>query len=172
MKKLLNSTAKKIALCYVLYHILGIAVYFTTQSYFFLVWNLFLSIVPLFFARLLERSLGKRHWSIICVLSLFWLLFYPNAPYMVTDLMHLRWLRFDSADTVQNILSWIRLLYLALGVLLGGLAGNLSLYKVHRLLSLHWGRWKARFCLAVIFLLSGYAIYIGRFLRLNSWDIV
>jgi uncharacterized membrane protein len=57
-------------------------------AYFNLVWNLFLAWLPLAFAFLAGRDSNSRLRLFLC--AGLWLLFLPNSPYLVTDLVHLR----------------------------------------------------------------------------------
>lgn len=132
----------------------------------FLTWNLFLAWIPLGLAYVAEdvwrqQFLGK--WGVIAAVSV-WLLFFPNAPYLITDLIHLK--------SAPDHLIWYDALMSFSFALAGLLTGFCSLLKVHRLVE------KIRnsaFAWAVVsgsLLLSGYGVYLGRFGRWNSWDIV
>lgn len=128
----------------------------------FLLWNLFLAAVPLFLAWQLRRSRGadlrQACWGLL------WLLFFPNSPYITTDLFHL-WER-------PEIPLWFDLLLILSAAINGLLYGFLSLYLVERELQLRVGQ---RWMMPVVFCLllaCGFGIYLGRYLRWNSWDIV
>src|SRR4051795_4599828 len=58
------------------------------KAYNFLLWNLFLAFLPLLFAWVIHFFAGKLNKVIIIIATFFWLLFYPNAPYMISDLIH------------------------------------------------------------------------------------
>lgn len=127
----------------------------------FLVWNLFLAAIPVV-AALSARHFAKRIW--FWPLILLWLVFLPNAPYIVTDLMHIR--------TTRPSNLWLDVLLLGSAALTGLFAGLVALRwaqeAVARRLSSRLG-W-----LLVIgaSLLCGFGVYLGRFQRWNSWDIV
>jgi uncharacterized membrane protein len=131
----------------------------------FLVWNLVLAWIPLLL------SLGvydayRRGRSLLWVapMIVLWLLFLPNAPYIVTDFVHLSAssrapLWFDGVEL--SAFSWT-----------GMLLGFVSLYLVHAVLRDRYG---ARFgWSAVLFVLalSGVGVYLGRVKRWNSWDLL
>ena len=140
----------------------------------FLVWNLFLACLPLVFARLLEWRPPERSRPLSCWPLAPWLLFFPNAPYMATDLIHLGHLEFyePGAGYAGSLRNWAVLAHLAAGVFFGLLAGCRSLDMVRAAVRQAFCRRAEIALLAVSIPLAGYAIYIGRFLRLNSWDVV
>jgi len=136
-----------------------------------MVWNLFLSIIPFILSLILIFTVNKK-WKIIsAIIAFIWLLFFPNAPYMITGFIHLSTIAFYTTGEFE-IISWIRLIHFALGILLGIKFGILALYNIHQLLLKTNNKIIVYSTLLLISLLSGYAIYVGRLLRLNSWDIL
>ena len=138
------------------------AFYTGSLTYFFYPWNLFLATVPLFFSGLLLKQKTLNYKSIF-LLGL-WLLFLPNAPYLVTDIFH-----YQERPPVPM---WFDLMLVVSGAWNGVLLCMISLLRVERFLRT---RYKSRFIDAIMFvllLLCGYGIYIGRYLRYNSWDII
>lgn len=133
-------------------------------GYTFLAWNLFLAWVPFALAKGLEALAKKSvHRAYIVAVALAWLLFLPNAPYLATDVMHLRHavgapLWFDAIMLVT--FGWVGI---ALGVE--------SLSIVAKLVADRAGIVKARVFVVLVALATGYGIYLGRFVRLNSWDV-
>lgn len=142
--------------------LLGRIVYAQRLTFIFIPWNLFLAALPLYFAFKLQSSgaRGIKAWVLIAL----WLLFFPNSMYIVTDLFHLR--------QHGNVPLWYDLLILVSAAITGIIMGFASLRQVERFLmakvSVRYMRWIVLF----IFMLCGYGIYIGRYLRWNSWDIV
>lgn len=162
-----------LGVCSALYCLLSIPLYLRTGNviHTVMVWNLFLADLPLIFAFCLQKCLPGRLRVTAPLWGLLWLLFYPNAPYLVTDLMHMRMIKFVAAGGfIREIMPWLQLLQVTAGYLLGTLTGLLSLYLIHGLLQKAAGKVAAWGLLGGYALLSGYGIYIGRFLRLNSWD--
>jgi uncharacterized membrane protein len=97
-------------------------------------------------------------WSALAL----WAIFFPNAPYLITD-----WLYLPSfADELWYSIG----LFMAFS-LSGLLLSIISLYLVHGALRIRWGRVEAGLAIGVMFILSGVGIFLGRFLRLNSWDL-
>ena len=134
-------------------------------TYLFLVWNLFLAFVPYAITQWLwtHRWVAKNKWKLLGLL-LLWLLFIPNSFYILTDLFHLD--EFDSAP------KWFDLLLIFSFAWNGLLLGIISVRKTEMLLEIVTGR---RFSLLIVFVvmwLNAFGIYIGRYLRFNSWDIV
>lgn len=136
---------------------------YCTQNlmYAFLVWNTFLAFVPLAFAARL-RPAGKLNLRNTLLLA-GWLLFFPNAPYVLTDLFHFR--------ERPPVPRWYDLILLATAAWNGLWMGMLSLMQAERFLEALLPRRAVYACLAAASLLCGYGIYIGRFLRFNSWDV-
>jgi uncharacterized membrane protein len=143
------------------------------------VWNAFLAYLPLLFANLLSLYLNKGHRNrlIIILLTFLWLLFFPNAPYMVTDMIYFgdtHYLTWQNNTVIYStdLVSWIRLAYLGMGIFYGTIVGMDSLYDMHQLFLKFMGKIAGAIGLLAVCALSGFAIYIGRILRINSWDIL
>lgn len=139
--------------------------YSGTPYFSFLIWNLFLALIPLAVSTLYKwgqiRFPGFG-WLGFCLL--FWLPFFPNAPYIVTDLIHLR--------HPLNMPVWFDALLIFAFALCGLMAGFLSLWDFEVAIAQRLNRlYGAVFALLVLFL-SGVGIYLGRFLRWNSWDVL
>ncbi|MEM5565421.1 DUF1361 domain-containing protein [Psychroserpens sp. AS72] len=135
------------------------------QSFYllFLVWNLFLAIIP--FAITTGLTSPKK----INKISLFiffgiWLLFLPNAPYLVTDLMHL-------TRTDQSFL-WLDILVIMSFAFNGLILFFLSLSDMEKLLKRYLKPNMIMPLMLSIFGLTAFGIYLGRFLRHNSWEII
>ena len=139
----------------------------THSLYFaFLIWNLFLAAIPYFITQLLlaYSETKKIKMGLFWASFFVWLLFLPNSPYIITDLVHLH-------DDGAHLL-WLDMFLIFVFALNGLLLGLLSLLDMSQLLQ---QRYRARSATIVLFLacmLSGYGIYLGRFLRFNSWDII
>jgi uncharacterized membrane protein len=135
------------------------------KEHFFLIWNLFLAWLPLVFALLACRKFdqtARSSWS-FHGLALAWLLFFPNAPYIFTDLIHLT-RRFHSF--------WVDLVLILSCALTGLVLGFLSLFLMQGVVARLYGRTLSWVFVAIVAGLSGFGIYLGRFLRFNSWDVV
>lgn len=128
----------------------------------FLVWNLFLAWLPFGFAT--TAVILRRLPLFPIAFGALWLLFLPNAPYIITDLIHLRW--------VDGVPLWYDLTMFLSFATTGLLLGFTSLNLMHNLVEERFGRIVGWAFVGVTMGLCGYGIYLGRFLRWNSWDIV
>ena len=132
----------------------------------FLLWNLFLAWLPLVFALLAcdaYRSGQARNWRFFGLAGA-WLLFFPNAPYIFTDVTHLT-TRFHGQF-------WVDLVLILICALTGLVLGFVSLFIMQSVVSGMFGRVASWLFIAAVAGLSGIGIYLGRFLRFNSWDVV
>jgi len=133
----------------------------------YLVWNLFLAWMPLLFAVLAAQRFDTGSGRLdrgLLALSTAWLLFFPNAPYIFTDLVHV-------LATWRHTF-WSELMLILLGAMTGFLAGFLSLQLMHRLVARQWGRVAGWVFVGAVSGLSAFGVYLGRFVRLNSWDVL
>jgi len=131
-------------------------------TYNFLMFNLFLGVIPITIAYAAANFLKKSKSWIILVVSGLWLLFYPNAPYMITDLIHV--------EPSSNIVIYDTLIIFSFAIL-SLFYGFISIKLIHDI-------WVSKFSVSiagsmVVFtiLISSFGIYLGRILRLNSWDL-
>ncbi|WP_229235990.1 DUF1361 domain-containing protein [Dyadobacter tibetensis] len=130
-------------------------------------WNLFLSWIPLIVAFLANNySVHFREGRVgLALMSILWLAFFPNAPYMITDLSHL-------VVDFHRDLTWhdnIMLFFYAEVSLFNGLV---SLYWIHTAWNRVYGKRLSWMFLLISFPLAGFGVYLGRVRRMNSWDIV
>lgn len=134
-------------------------------TYAFLAWNLFLAFVPYAISQWLLQNVRamESKWKLVTALTA-WLLFIPNSFYILTDLFHLG--EFDSAP------KWFDLLLLLSFAWNGLLLGVLSLRKVEMVLNVISGRNFSLLFVFIVMWLNAFGIYIGRFLRYNSWDVI
>lgn len=129
-------------------------------SYEFLIWNIFLAALPLFVSSVMVRS---NTWF-AALLFPGWLLLFPNAPYVLTDLFHLK--------PKSPVPLWFDLLLLLSSAGLSLHMGMISMRQVHGLIarrtspSCGWGM------VIVTMFATGFGIYLGRYLRWNSWDLI
>lgn len=136
-----------------------------SQSLFliFLVWNLVLSGVPFAIsAYLLHKPSTNIARLLSC--SFVWLLFLPNAPYIITDFLHLH--------MGQDMPAWYDILLLTSYSFSGILFGLLSMADMEKVWKLHFGQKTAHAFIFGSAILSGFGMYLGRYERYNSWDII
>jgi uncharacterized membrane protein len=132
----------------------------------YMLWNLFLAWLALATTLFLERTLQRTHWSSWYALgvTLVWVLFLPNTFYMITDFIHVQELA--RAEVLGGIFMFTSFIFN--GVLLG----IISVSIVHRELLKRVSDRSAWFTIGLVLLLCSFAMYIGRVLRWNSWDIL
>ncbi|MCA9609108.1 MAG: DUF1361 domain-containing protein, partial [Myxococcales bacterium] len=124
----------------------------------------FLAWVPWLLAMAAGAALGRRRRGMGAVLLLAWVAFLPNAPYVITDFLHL--------SVRSPVPLWYDVLLLGTASLTGLLAGAFSLRRVESALDGHVDP-RVRFAgLALVILAAGFGIYLGRFERWNSWDLL
>lgn len=163
-----STSIKKVIAMSAIFSLVLIAfrIYFTSGIYLsFLLWNLFLAWLPYYFSNHLMHyhQQQKSNWKLIFLFGL-WLLFFPNSPYIITDLFHL---------TNHNEMPiWYDLALIFSVAWSGLILGFLSLMQVHHFLNQKFGQEKSWIMISLIQLLCAYGIYLGRYERYNSWDIV
>ena len=129
-----------------------------------LLWNLVLAWVPAFLALRLRTVVRRGGRSTVRLLpfGVVWLLFLPNAPYLVTDVVHLR---YDDVTRYYDVPMY--LVFSGTGLLLG----FLSLFVVHSLVRARFGERAGWLLVLPTIGLTGIGVYLGRALRWNSWDL-
>ena len=127
-----------------------------------LLWNLLLAALPLLWSSAFVRAIARKHRIGASFSFALWILFLPNAPYLLTDLIHLA--------SKPPVPQWYILAMLLSCAATGTLVGYVSLLDVHAAIERRFG-FTAGWLLALgSLLLCGFGIYLGRFLRWNSWD--
>lgn len=132
----------------------------------YLLWNLCLAWLPFLLVLLLLRLLRRRLWSNwLCVtVTLFWLIFLPNSFYMISDFIHIQ--DIQRHDLLYDVVMFTSFVFSA------ALVGFVSLYLVHRLLLRRLSVHISAGLITLIIFLCSFAIYVGRDLRWNSWDVL
>jgi uncharacterized membrane protein len=133
--------------------------------YAFLIRNLFLAWLPLVFALFADdrfRAEARAGWRFLGFGGA-WLLFFPNAPYIFTDLIHLT-SRFYGHF-------WVDMVLILMCALTGLVLGFVSLYLMQSVVAQMFGRLASWLFILAATVLGSLGIYLGRFLRFNSWDV-
>lgn len=123
-------------------------------------WNLLLAVIPWWSSEAMRDAKGIK----VLFLGLLTVLFLPNAPYMITDLFHLR--------ARAEFPLWYDALLVFWFALVGVLLFYLSLFNIERAVRRYANSWGAQLAVAAICFLCGFGIYLGRYLRFNSWDVM
>jgi uncharacterized membrane protein len=147
-------------------------------SHLFLVWNLFLGLVPLavaFVALFVERQNWRWGGLLLVVFSVLWLVFFPNSSYIFTDFIHLiqRGLDGDNPNArgLDNMLVWFDVINRSLFAFVGHFMGLASLYVMHSLWKKELGRWPGWLLVGFSCWAAGYGVFIGRFVRWSTWHL-
>lgn len=161
------STAEKIIFSFLLFTgamLIMRIIYANNLRYVFLMWNLFLAWIPFQFGVMLTSNPAFHKW-IKYGLMAGWLLFFPNALYIITDLIHLE----HSGDDAPV---WFDAVLLFTSSITGLLMAFISLYQVETFVRKSiTAKHVNKIIMASIFL-GSFGVYLGRFLRWNSWDIL
>jgi uncharacterized membrane protein len=138
---------------------------YDVATYRFLLWNLVLAWIPLLLALLIHLR-SRRGGSFVELLPMMvvWLLFLPNAPYIVTDFIHL--------ESTPDAPLWLDGVILAAFAGTGMVLGFLSVYLVHAVVRRRRGALAGWCSVMVVLGFASTGIFLGRFMRWNSWDVL
>lgn len=128
-------------------------------------WNLFLALVPYLITRSAIRHPQwiEQRWKFTFVF-VSWLLFLPNSFYIITDLFHL--------EISQHIPLWFDLALIFSFAWNGILLGVVSVRQMEKMTQLHFPSMAEWQFIYPLMLVNAFGIYIGRYLRYNSWDVI
>lgn len=130
--------------------------------------NLLLAWIPLALTLVMERlrvaPVPRQRWLWTCAVC--WFLFFPNAPYIVTDMVHL------GKHAGDGVPKWFDILVIMAHAITGLFIGCTSLGAMESVVAARMGRRAGWAFAAGMLALASFGIYLGRFLRLNSWDVL
>jgi uncharacterized membrane protein len=134
-----------------------------TTMFLSLNWNLFLAFIPWFVSIILiiRKQINKL---LLVLLMIIWLIFFPNAPYILTDLFYL------TPRSYPPI--WYDLILLLSYAWTGLIFGLVSLINIETILIEHINTKIVALISTVLLFVASFGIYLGRYLRWNSWDII
>jgi uncharacterized membrane protein len=128
---------------------------------FFLIWNLFLAIIPYMISLVINHyTIDNKFMKIGILLS--WLIFLPNSFYVITDFIHLS----------KSTIVWLDLLLMSAFAITSFSFGILSIKEIGTYLKKDGKQKLITFLIPTVCLLCGFGIYLGRILRFNSWNII
>jgi len=135
-------------------------------AYHFLVWNLLLAWIPFGIAVLAQGWLKRGESTVVAGwLALgAWLVFFPNAPYILTDLIHFK--------RALGFMWWYDLILVLAFAATGLMLGLASLKMVHKAVATYAGEVRGWQFALISCMLCGFGIYLGRFERFNTWDVL
>ena len=129
----------------------------------FLAWNLFVAFVPFAISKKMkDASVNKKLKFMLAVLV--WVVFLPNAFYIITDLFHL--------DMNEDVPLWYDVALLWSFAWTGLLFGIFSVQHMEMLFEKNVGKKPDLLFVLPVMALNGFGVYIGRYLRFNSWDVL
>lgn len=137
-----------------------------STRYVFLLWNLVLAALPLLIALWLVDRIKKYGWLAWqqVVLSILFLIFLPNSFYLITDFVHLRLT--SEATIIYDVVLLSSFMFSGL------LLGYTSVFMMHNELKKRVDERNALIAASGLFLAVSFAIYLGRFSRWNTWDVL
>lgn len=154
---------KKIAVVHFFFGVISLGIYYYHLEGPDLIWNMFLALVALDFS-LIPYFIKNKVVKVVA--AILWLFFYPNTFYMLTDIVHMNFTSSVLWDKSSLILYMLYVSSILFGVLCGieSVKNIVVTFKVKNY-------YIRMFFIAVLSFVSSFAIHIGRYARLNSWDI-
>ena len=136
-----------------------------TPVFLFLNWNLFLAFIPWLAVTVLAMNARYSSSRILLFgVLIVWILFFPNSPYILTDLFHLR--------LKTSVPVWYDLVVILSFAWTGLTFGFVSLAEIEVLMSRYIKPARIRMAVVGLLFLSSFGVYLGRYLRWNSWDVL
>lgn len=132
-------------------------------TYIFLIWNLFLAAIPFILTTLVRFNVISLNKITFIPFFIIWMLFFPNSPYIITDLFHITYFNYNRL--------WFDLILIFSFAWNGLLLGFLSLNDLLKIKGEVFSQKSKVLFIAIIFVLTGFGLYLGRLLRLNSWEV-
>lgn len=162
----MNALKRSLAfLVYVNLAVVALRILYTGEIlYAFLVWNLLLAFIPFWISSWMQgREWPKKKKLWLVALGLLWLFFLPNAPYILTDFYHLR-TKSDMSTIWFDM--WMLFSYSLTGLIVfyASLLQALAIWK-------KYVKKGGEVFIVVVLVLCSLAIYLGRYIRFNSWDL-
>ncbi|OUJ72752.1 hypothetical protein BXP70_17385 [Hymenobacter crusticola] len=133
-------------------------------TFVFLLWNLFLALIPFGISTMLGVAAGPVRRRLLLPVGAVWLLFFPNAPYILTDLFHL--------EPRPGVPYWYDLGLILSCAWNGLMLAYASLLEMQRLVQRRLNTALGWAFVMTALVLSSFGIYLGRYLRWNSWDVL
>jgi len=157
---------KRVVLLSVFCVMLSICRIWLTDSYeyAFMTWNLFLALAPFVISYFVASYEALYPKLLVGLCFLTWLVFYPNGPYLITDLIHLR-------DHRKGPLLWFDLILFFSYAYVGLLLAVDSAKHIHEVMARYIYKRLTYVIMSMFFFAVAFGVYLGRFMRWNSWDL-
>ena len=138
---------------------------FKNKTFVYMFWNIFLAFIPFFISSILILNTNKNNIikPFFILGFILWLLFLPNAPYVLTDFIHLG--RIYGIPVMFDIFVLFSTAYVSL------LMGLYSLRDMEKMILLKFSKMATNIIIGIVILFASFGMYLGRFLRFNSWDL-
>lgn len=144
--------------------LIAVRIFYTGSTlYLFLVWNIFLAWIPFIISSSFGKLAGSATWKRLLIFCC-WLAFFPNGLYIITDLIHLQ--------IESKVPKWFDAVLLFSASIAGLMLAFISLYRAEVFLNTTPLRKIRPVFIFLILFLGSFGVYLGRFLRWNSWDII
>ena len=164
---------KKVKIPKSILYLLGLAfflnilrvVLFGSTAFLYMFWNMFLAFVPFFISSILLLRTNKENIikPFFIIGFILWFIFLPNAPYVITDFIHLG--RIRAVPAMFDVF----LLFASAGASV--LMGLYSISHMEKILLLKFTKKITNIIILITILFTSFGIYLGRYLRFNSWDL-
>ncbi len=140
--------------------------FFGVYSHLYLLWNLFLALLPFVLSLMMLEYLkmGRLSRGVLIVGLIFWILLIPNAPYIVTDLIHI-----SKTRSIPIIFDTFLLFTSAWA---GLVLCFYSFSHIEQIARMKYSHRASSLVMVAVSVLVAFGIYLGRFLRFNSWDVL
>ncbi len=190
MSKLTNileyEFTRHLFLSVIVYFIISIVVFIFTLSFLslMLAWNIILAFIPvalsiIFYQNIKIEKYSTQNKIFFIFLFLSWIAFFPNSYYVITNFIHLGSESFYYRDNiyvpltyVENFEGYLTLIHIFLGALISVVMASYSLKIMHQFVKERFSNLIGSAFVVGIIMLSSIGIYIGRFIRLQSWNII
>jgi uncharacterized membrane protein len=128
-------------------------------------WNLFLAFLPWLLSTIITINPRlQKNKPVLFIMTFTWLIFFPNSFYILTDLFHLQW--------ETSMPKWFDLVMILSFAWVGLMFGFMSLWDIEAIIGKRVHRRLMPVVVSVLLFLGSFGIYLGRYLRWNSWDII
>ncbi|MBC6989161.1 DUF1361 domain-containing protein [Hymenobacter sp. BT491] len=145
--------------------LITLRVFMTHQlTFIFLLWNLFLALIPFGMSTMLGTAAGPLRARVLLPVGAVWMLFFPNAPYILTDLFHL--------EPRVGVPYWYDLALILSCAWNGLMLAYASLLDMQALVQRRLGVAASWLFATIALMLSSFGVYLGRYMRFNSWDVI
>ncbi len=181
-----NEFTRHLFLSVIVYFIISIVVFIFTLSFLslMLAWNIILAFIPvalsiIFYQNIKIEKYSTQNKIFFIFLFLSWIAFFPNSYYVITDFIHLGSESFYYRDNiyapltyVENFEGYLTLIHIFLGAIISVVMASYSLKIMHHFVKERFSNLIGSAFVVGIIMLSSIGIYIGRFIRLQSWNII